>query len=115
MDAYESLHAVWRQVEGIDVKEGEYAFIAADGRGVEASVSEKWDVTLRVVDVDRSAELRQRLVTGLPRIGLDARLADSPLEAAQALVDERWARRWPRHPAWLDRRLHGERPVLTDG
>lgn len=113
VDAFESLWAAWRQVEGIDVKDGEYAFIAADGRAVEATVSEAWDVTLRLTDVDRGEELRRRLADALPREGLDERLAGSPLAAAQALSDQKWAIRWPRWPSWLDRRLHGERPVLN--
>jgi len=113
VEAYESLWAASRQVEGIDVKNGEYAFIAADGRGVEAKVSEKWDVTLRLTDANRVEELRRRLAEELPRLGLHERLADSPLPAAQALVDQRWEDRWPRWPFWLDRRLHGERPVLV--
>ncbi|MDP3711280.1 MAG: hypothetical protein Q8R60_02180 [Mycobacteriales bacterium] len=115
VDAYESLWAAWQGVEGIDVKNGEYVFIAADGRHVEATVAGKWDddVLLRLTDVDRADELRRRLVQGLPRMGLDERLADSPLAAAQALADQRWHVRWPRWPLWLDRRLHGERPVLN--
>lgn len=81
--------AVWRQIEGIDVKEGEYAFIAVDSRSVEVTVSEEWDVMLRLTDEDRAAELQRRPITDLPRARLDARLADFPLEAAQALVDRR--------------------------
>jgi hypothetical protein len=115
VEAYESLYAAWREVEGIDVKNGEYAFIAVDGRAVVATVSGKWDVTLRLTDETRAAELRHRLTEDLPRVGLDPALANAPLAAAQALVDRRWAVRWPRWPSWLDRRLHGTRPVLVSG
>lgn len=115
VEAFESLWAAWREVEGIDVKNGEFAFIAADGRSVEATVSEKWDVALHLTDTDRTEELLRRLAEELPRVGLDERLADAPLAAAQALSDQRWAVRWPRWPSWLDRRLHGERPVLREG
>ena len=113
VDAYESLRAAWRAVEGIDVKNGEYIFIAADGRGVEATVSEKWDVTLRLTAESRTDDLRDRLALVLPVVGLDGRLANTPMAATQALVDARWSVRWPRWPSWLDRRLHGHRPVLA--
>ena len=96
---------------------GEYAFFAADGRVIEAVVTGRaaQDFDLRLSSEDASQVLRERLTTALPGVGLDALLAQAPLVAAQALVDARWEARWPRRPAWLDRRLHGARPIVGDG
>lgn len=115
VDAYESLASASGNVEAIDVKNGEYAFFTLHGHRVAATVSGKFkqDVSLRATDEDKSSELQARLMSDLPKVGLEAALAHSPLLAAQALIDARWSVRWPRRPSWLDRRLNGERPVLS--
>lgn len=116
VDAYGSLEELRAEIEAIDVETGEYAFFTVEGLVVEAVVK-GWaaqDLDLQVTTTDGSQVLRERLTIELPRVGLDAALAESPLAAAQALVDARWEARWPRRPAWLDRRLHGSRPVLGD-
>jgi hypothetical protein len=114
VEAFESLDAAASWVEAIDVKAGEYRFLAVDGRAVEADVGGRFDqdVVLRVTDEDMSALLHKRLADALPGAGMDAGLAASPRLAAQALADAQWEARWPRWPAWLARRLHRERPVL---
>jgi len=112
VDAYVSLQAAEGGIEGFDVRNGEGDFFAVDGRAVEATIVGEWgqDVSLRVTDHHRSDELRARLAAALPVVGIDASLADSPLAAAQALIDAKWNARWPRGPVWLDRRLHGSKP-----
>jgi hypothetical protein len=114
VDAYASLQAAEGELEGYDVRNGEGDFFAADGRAIEATTGGKWglDVSLRVTDHHRPDELRARLAAALPAVGIDASLADSPLAAAQALIDARWNARWPRWPVWLDRRLNGSRPTV---
>jgi hypothetical protein len=115
VDAYTSLQAAEGAIEGFDVRNGEGDFFAADGRAVEATIVGKWgqDVSLRVTDHHRSDELRARLAAALPVVGIDASLADSPLAAAQALIDAKWNARWPRWPVWLDRRLHGSKHTVV--
>ena len=114
VDAYASLRELQEDLEAIDVRNGEYAFYSARGRVVEAVVegSGAQDFELRLTDVDASQELQRRLASALPTAGIDASLAQSPLAAAQALINAEWDVRWPRRPAWLDRRLHGEKPVV---
>ena len=115
MDAYTSLQAAEGHIEGYEVRNGVDDFFAADGRAVEATIGGQWgeEVSLRVTDHDRSNELRARLAVALPAVGIDASLADSPLAAAQALIDARWNARWPRWPVWLDRWLHGSKPTVV--
>lgn len=114
VDAYPSLRAVRGDIEAIDVRNGEYALFGDDGRVIEATTGGRLneDVLLRVTDNRESEALRERLSTALPRVGIDPTLASSPLLAAQALIDAQWSVRWPRWPAWLDRRLHGSKPVV---
>jgi hypothetical protein len=114
VDAYASLQAAEADIEGYDVRNGEGEFFATDGRAVEATIVGGWgqDVSLRVTDHHRNDELRARLAAALPTVGIDASLADSPLAAAQALIDANWNARWPRWPAWMDRRLHGSKPTV---
>ena len=116
VDAYRSFEELRGALEAVDVRGGEYAFFAADGRVVEAVVTGRaaQDFDLRLSIEDASQVLRERLTQALPRVGIDASLAPSPLLAAQALVDARWDTRWPRRPAWLDRRVHGARPVVGE-
>ena len=101
VDAYPSLQAAEGDNEGYDVRNGEGDFFAVDGRAVEATVGGQWgeEVSLRVTDQDRSDALRARLGVALPAVGIDASLSDSPLAAAQALIDAKWNARWPRWPA----------------
>jgi hypothetical protein len=115
VDAYTSLQAAEGHIEGYDVRNGVDDFFAADGRAVEATIGGQWgeEVSLRVTDHDRSNELRARLVLALPAVGIDAALADSPLAAAQAVIDARWNARWPRWPVWLDRWMHGSKPTVV--
>jgi hypothetical protein len=115
VDAYASLQAAEVDNEGYDVRNGVDDFFAVDGRAVEATVAGQWgeEVSLRVTDDDRSDELRARLAVALPAVGIDASFADSPWEAAQALLDAKWNARWPRWPVWLDRRFHGSKPTVA--
>lgn len=119
VDAYGSLEEVRGYVEAVDVRDGEYVFLAADGRAIEAVVEGEGraahDFTLRLTDADESEELRERLAKFFATRGLDADLAKVPLVAAQALMDAQWDVRWPRRPAWLDRRLHRVRPIVGGG
>jgi hypothetical protein len=114
VDAYASLQAAEGELEVYDVRIGEGDFFTLDGRAIEATTGGKWglDVSLRVTDHHRPDELRARLTVALPAVGIDASLADSPLAAAQALIDARWNARSIRWPVWLDRRLNGSKPTL---
>ena len=117
VDAFASLPDLAAELEAIDVRNGEYTFFTADGRVIRGVVNggAARDFELHVTQEDAADLLRQRLETALPRIGIDAALATSPLSAAQALIDAQWAVRWPRKPTWLDRRPHGSKPVVDDG
>jgi hypothetical protein len=114
VDAYPSLAALHGDIEAVDVRNHEYAMFADDGRVVEAHTGGHLDqdVLLRITDEKQPAVLRERLSTCLPMAGVDSSLASSPLRAAQALVDARWADRRPRWPTWLDRRLNGPKPEI---
>lgn len=119
VDVYGSVEEVRGYVEAVDVRDGEYAFFAADGRAIEGVVEGEGraagDFTLRLTAADKSEELRVRLARIFATRGLDADLAKVPLAAAQVLMDAQWDARWPRRPAWLDRRLHGVRPIVGGG
>ena len=112
LHVFPSLRAAAGWLEAIDVDAGEYAAaFLHDGTVVELSTVGD-DVVLRPAARDASrldALLRayQQRTGGTP-VGDAADFADDWFRAE-------WERRWPRRPAWLSRRLHGEHPPqVTD-
>jgi hypothetical protein len=111
LSVHPSLESAASYVDAIDVNKGVHDFFAEDGTLLRAT-TDGYQVTLRPTADHRPDELRQRLVRYLsdPRVGLDAKLADDPLTAAQTISEREWSVRPFRWFPWLDRRLNGDTP-----
>ena len=117
VNAYGSLKELRGDLEAVDVRGGEYAFFAADGRVIEAVVTERaaqdFDLCLSTED---ASQVSAGALDDSPPEGGDRRVAGVVAAGGRAaLLDARWDTRWPRRPAWLNRRLHGAGPVVGDG
>lgn len=83
-----------RYVEAIDLKDGEYdddVFYAIGG------------------SILRPSGLKRRLRELQPRNGYVSD-PDDPRAVVNELHAYEWDHRWPKHPRWLDRWIHGEGP-----
>ena len=108
--AFRSLADAEAEMEAIDVENGEYkAVYTLDGRIVSAATADN-RVVLKVTAERDEADLDWRLREWAKRAPeLNDLLGDRVATANQLLLDE-WEVRWPQHPKWLARRLHGEEP-----
>jgi hypothetical protein len=96
-------------LEATDVADGEYdALFTMDGSVVDAR-SQDQQVILSVTEMRDERALQQRLRDYQRRVGLHTSPED-PRAVANELLRLEWERRWPRRPAWLSRRLHGDGP-----
>ena len=95
-------------LEIADVEVGEYLVIGDDATIFNASV-EQDRVVVSATEIQRPEELRMRLEPYGEMIGLDL-TSDDPIAAGNASLREEWSHRWLKRPAWLARRLRGERP-----
>lgn len=108
--AHASAEQATAHIEPHDVDEGEYAGVfGLDGTVYELSTRGD-DVLLRPTTVrDPTAlatalEQSDRHAPGGPAL--------DPVALANEELEHQWEHRWPRWPAWLDARLHGEPPPL---
>jgi hypothetical protein len=97
-------------VEAIDVDAGEYqAFIRLDGERLVPHVLDQAKVVLEASghrDPDGLVELLERE----RGTGAFSSNPAQPESVANELLLGDWEARWPKWPAWLDRRLHGDGP-----
>lgn len=111
MLVFPSLKAAASSIEAIDVNDGVYeALYTLDG----------WVIDPRPDASERQVELivsKKRDVDGLLQRVANRRPSDrvpSP-EDLRVIANEelrrQWNARWPRWPAWLDRRMHGDGPT----
>lgn len=111
MLVFPSLEAAASYIEAIDVNDGVYETLyTLDG----------WVIDPRPDTSERHVELvvgEKRDVDGLLQRVADRRPSDRVLlpEDLQVIANEelrrQWNVRWPRWPAWLDRRMHGDGPT----
>ncbi len=108
--AFTDVEEVAGWVEGVDVEDGEYeAFFSVDGRLLKPVVHRHGSVTLIESGEENLAGLRREL-RRLQNRNKYLSDPDDPRAVANELLRGEWAVRWPRRPAWLDHRLHGEGP-----
>jgi hypothetical protein len=117
--AFESIAAAASYIEAIDVENGLYdkldplsgmrgGVYAVDGRVIDARVHDG-AVELVVTSKHDAADLRSRLADAAAR-GLVTGDPNDPVAIARRVLQQQWEARWPQHPRWLDRRLHGDAP-----
>lgn len=97
-------------MEAIDVRDGEYpALFTDEGQVVEATATPDFEVDLTLTSRYDSdgfhALLRER--TAVLGLQLDT---DDVIAIGDALLRDEWEHRWPQHPRWLARWLHGDSP-----
>jgi len=109
LNVFVSLDDAAGWMEAIDVDDGEYpALFTLDGRLVNARTEDQ-SVRLSVTGEQDEAALHLRLQDYRRRVGLTSAPEDTRAVANELLRLE-WEHRWPKRPAWLSRRLHGEGP-----
>jgi hypothetical protein len=97
-------------LEGVDVDGGEFeALFTLDGRIVRAASSGERAV-LTVTPQRDAADFHARLRSYAESAGLVAP-SDDPRAVANEILRRQWEQRWPKHPRWLDARLHGAGPI----
>ncbi|SDR89775.1 hypothetical protein SAMN04489717_0946 [Actinopolymorpha singaporensis] len=110
---FRSLEHATGYMEAIDVEEGEYVALFTETGGIVNATTTAERVVLTVTGERDEADLRARLRDHQRRMRTPEPITDPVAFASDYLRREReweWAHRWPRWPAWLDRRLHGEHP-----
>jgi hypothetical protein len=107
-----SLGGAAGHVEAIDVDNGEFDFYAEDGAVIVGTVHDQ-QVILTQTGHRRIDELQHRLRRYLSAMAIDPGLADDPVVAAQAILNEEWKRRPFRWFPWLDRRANGPNPPVV--
>lgn len=101
-----------RYVEAIDVKDGEYdddVFYTVGGSILRPSVRPDDEVELIDTGAKDLQGLKRRLRELQPRNGYVSD-PDDPRAVVNELLGFEWDHRWPKHPRWLDRWIHGEGP-----
>jgi hypothetical protein len=107
---FQSLGDAMGWMEAIDVENGEYdALYTLDGRAIDASVSGN-QVVLEVTNERNERDVRHRLREAASR-GLVTSDPEDLGAVANELLRNQWNSRWPKHPRWLSRRLHGDGPA----
>ena len=115
LDVFPSLQAAEGYMEAVDVVEGEEyaAAFLHDGTVVRIGVDGE-RVVLTPTEARDAARLDQSLDAYQRRVGAAAR-SGSALDYANDWFRAEWEQRWPKRPAWLARRLHGDQPTrVTD-
>jgi hypothetical protein len=103
-------------MEPVDIENGEYDAVFDNTRRIYRFWVVGKTTKLEATDETDLESLRRRLRAladqgAFRAIGpLDV---DDPLAVAAAVSRWEWEHRWPRHPLWLSRRLHGTHPRIT--
>jgi hypothetical protein len=96
------------ELEAADVDANEY--VAFDEQG---TVYRLWtaglDVHVAATPERDEDQLRARLRRFVDEWRVEAPTGDV-IDIGNAILRDAWNRRWPRHPRWLARRLHGTTP-----
>jgi hypothetical protein len=107
LNVFENLDHLRGWIEGVDIENGVYeAIFTLDGHVVRAAANGA-DAVLTVTETVDEADLKRRVRRYGKRFESDP---DDLRAVANELLDREWDARWPKHPRWLSRRLHGERP-----
>lgn len=111
LSVHDSLESAAISLEAIDVENGEFDFYTDDGTVVAATVTGE-HVFLAPTTTGRQQEFLDRLDRFLLAVDAPAEVRSAPdvIDKAQYVVDLNWGRRWPKRPAWLARRIHGDDP-----
>jgi hypothetical protein len=97
------------QLEAADVDANEY--VAFDEGGTLFRVSTTGlDVHVAATPERDEDQLRARLNRFLDKWHVEAPTTDDVIVIGNAILRDDWHRRWPKHPRWLARRLHGATP-----
>ncbi len=100
-------------MEAIDVDGGEYAAaFLHDGTVVEMGTGGE-TVVLSPSATRDLPRLNDLLTAYEQRVGTEAS-GRSPIDFANAWLRAEWEQRWPKRPAWLSRRLHGDKPPQVE-
>lgn len=115
LNVFPSLLAAAGWLEAVDVDAGEYAAAFLHDGTVLAMGIDRERVVLTPTDTRDAARLDQSLNAYQRRVGGPAR-DGSALDYANEWLRAAWEQRWPKRPAWLARRLHGDQPpeVVAD-
>lgn len=114
VDFFATVDSAASYMEAVDVEDGVYeAFFTPRGERLEPRVLDEEKVALdrsSVVDLDA---LRSLLRREFERSIFTSNPGD-PVAVANEFLRHAWEARWPRWPGWLDRRLHGTRPLSIE-
>lgn len=95
-------------IEVIDVEANEYVLFDDEGTVLNVSL-DGGKVVIGGGDSRDPQQLHERLERYCGMVELDCP-SDDPIAVGNAILLSDWSRRWPKRPAWLDRRLHGDSP-----
>lgn len=114
LNVFPTLGTAGGWLEAIDVDGGEYsAAFLHDGTMVEMGTSRE-GVVLTATATRDLPRLDQMLKEYQHRVG-ELVSGGSALDFADDWFRREWERRWPKRPAWLARRLHGDHmPEVVD-
>lgn len=94
------------RLEVNDVEADEYVLFGNDGSVFVASVDGP-DVVVRPTESRDPEALRERLKRYCAMANIEPG-SDDPVVVGNAILADSWSHRWPKRPAWLDRRMHGD-------
>lgn len=94
------------------MRDGEYeAFFTTDGDVLQPSVRPDDQIWVELIATgNRDVERLKRRLRELQDHNGFVSDPDDPRAVANEFLAIEWSLRWPKRPAWLDRRLHGTGP-----
>lgn len=109
LSVFASIDAAAGWMEAVDVDAGEYAAaFLHDGTVVDMSIDRERVVLTPTGERD-AAHLNQLVNEYQQRVGKPG-LGGSALDYSNEWLRAEWEQRWPKRPAWLAKRLHGDQP-----
>ncbi len=113
LNVFPSLRDAAGWLEAVDVEAGEYkAAFLHDGTVVNVGTSAE-TVVLTPTAVRDQRSLCDEIARYQQRVASAPQTVD-PLDFANEWLRREWDVRWPKRPAWLARRLHGDAPAQVD-